>query len=142
MPAYDYKCKKCETVVEIVHPISQDILKEFDCPTCNNKQECSRLISLNHCNVIFKGNGWTVKSSGFGARGYKGKFQDKTRPIGTTVDAPANKREADKQTQRWIDTGGLDGIKPTFDMTNKNDPRRPKTADEMVEKKQIKRNPK
>lgn len=132
MPAYDYQCKKCEQIVEITHSIAQDALKEFECSNCNSKQECSRLISGSVCPPIFTGNGWTVKTSGFGARGYKGKHQDKIRPVGTTVDAPGDKAEADMQFQKHIDSGGLEGIKPTFDTTNKDDPRRPKTAAEQT----------
>lgn len=132
MPSYDYKCKKCNKVVEITHSISQNKLEEFDCPKCNSKQKCERLISGSFCPPVFTGTGWSVKSFGFGARGYKGKKQDQIRPIGTPVDAPADKREADKQFQRFVDTGGLHGIKPTFDTKDRNDPRRPKTAVEKV----------
>ena len=109
-----------------------DALEEIDCPSCKIKQKCERLISENFCEPIFKGTGWAVKNSGFGARGYKGKHQDKIRPVGTPVDAPAHKGEADKQFQKWVDSGGLEGIKPTFDTKDKNDPRRPKTASEMI----------
>ena len=100
---------------------------------CDKKvQKCIRLISQTSP-PVFKGSGWTIKSSGFGARGYKGKHQDKIRPIGTPVDAPANKAEADRQFQTWVDSGGLAGIKPTFDTNDRSDPRRPKTAEEMID---------
>ena len=132
MPAYDYKCKKCNEIVEIIHGISQDKLKEFDCPKCNSKQKCERLISKSINPPVFTGTGWTVKSSGFGARGYKGKHQDMVRPIETSVDAPADKKEADMQFQKHIDSGGLEGIKPTFDTSDRSDPRQPKTAVERV----------
>ena len=68
MPAYDYKCETCGTVKEIYHGIKEDALKEFDCPKCGSKQPCKRLISRNYCPPVFKGNDWTVKSSGFGAK--------------------------------------------------------------------------
>lgn len=134
MPTYDYQCKKCETTVEVTHSIKQDALEEFDCPTCNSKRECKKLISVNCCDPVFKGSGWTVKHSGFGARGYIGKNQDLVRPIGTPVDAPSAKHEADMQFQRHIDSGGLEGIKPAFDLKDKNDPRRPRTGEEVIER--------
>jgi len=81
---------------------------------------------------IFKGNGWTISST---TRGYKGKFTNKIRPRGTPVDAPVNKSEADKQFQQWVDSGGLQGIKPTIDIGDKNNPSRPQTAEEQVDKK-------
>ncbi len=132
MPSYDYKCSECGSLNNVVHSIKEDALKETFCSKCELVKPCNRVISKNSCPPIFNGNGWTVKSSGFGKRGYKGKFQDHVRPIGTPVDAPADKAEADKQFQRYVDSGGLDGIKPTFNMTDKNDPRRPKTAKEVV----------
>lgn len=132
MPSYDYECKECKSVIEFAHSIKEDAWVEFDCPICESKQECKRLMSFNYCNTVFKGNGWTIKTTGFGARGYKGKHQDKLRPTGTTVDAPGHKVEASKQFQRYIDSGGLVGIKPTFNMNDKADPRRPKSAEEMT----------
>ncbi|HUW43952.1 MAG TPA: zinc ribbon domain-containing protein [Bacillota bacterium] len=134
MPAYDYQCLTCGTINEVIHSIKDDALKQNHCPVCENVQPCSRKIVRNLCGVIFKGEGWTMKSSGFGARGYKGKFQDKVRPVGTPVDAPSDKRESDMQFQKYIDSGGLDGIKPTFDFNDKQDPRRPQTAQEQVDK--------
>ncbi len=132
MSVYDYQCKKCEEIAEVEHSIKLDALKEFNCPVCESVQKCKRLISTIS-EPIFKGTGWTVKQTGFGGRGYKGKYKEKIRPVGTPVDAPSDKREADRQFQRNLDTHGLGGIKPTFDFNDKNDPRRPKTAEELVE---------
>jgi len=132
MPTYDYRCKTCGSVFEVVHSIKLDSLKKYKCPKCKKEQPCERQIAPNICPPVFKGGGWTVPSSGWGKRGYKGKHQDQVRPAGTPVDAPADKAEADNQFQNWVDSGGLHGIKPTMNLNDKNNPARPKTAEERV----------
>jgi predicted nucleic acid-binding Zn ribbon protein len=77
--------------------------------------------------TIFKGGGWTVNH---GNRGYTGKFTKKLRDRGTPVDGPNNKPEADQQFQRWVDSGGLQGIKPTVQFDGKA-----QTAEQQVDKK-------
>jgi putative FmdB family regulatory protein len=132
MPAYDYECQTCGSVVEIIHSIKLDAYKNFICPVCESDQPCKRLISFN-CSggFILKGDGWTIKRSGFGKRGYLGKHQDKIRGIGTPVDAPSYKPEADMQFQKWVDSGGLEGIKPTLEFDAKA---KPKTGEQYLEK--------
>ena len=64
-------------------------------------------------------------------RGYKGKFENKLRKAGTPVDAPVNKAESDMQFQKYIDSGGLDGIQPTMDLGTAT----PQTAEQQIDKK-------
>jgi putative FmdB family regulatory protein len=131
MPSYDYECQTCGEVVEISHSIKQDALTEFDCPACGSTQPCKRIVCYNYCKPIFKGDGWTIPTSGYGKRGYKGRFSNLVRDVGTPVDAPNHKVEADRQFQQYIDSGGLQGIKPTFDLSAKA---RPMTGAEMIDK--------
>ncbi|HUS51039.1 MAG TPA: hypothetical protein VMZ91_12800 [Candidatus Paceibacterota bacterium] len=133
MPNYDYLCKKCDTEYNVNHGIKQDAFKKHYCPKCDSVQKCVRLISPNCCSIKFVGDGWTIKESGFGKRGYEGKFGKLIRDKGSPVDAPSNKREADQQFQKFLDSGGLDGIEPTLKEGDKFNSK-PMSAEEMVDK--------
>jgi len=132
MPTYDYRCDVCNEINEVQQSIKDDKLEKTYCKKCGKETGCKRIITYNYCTPIFKGNDWTVKSSGFGKRGYKGKYQNLIRPGGCPVDAPASKIEADKQFQNWVDTGGLHGIKPT--VKSKDDVSRPMSGEERIDK--------
>jgi predicted nucleic acid-binding Zn ribbon protein len=135
MPTYEYEIITTGEIVEVRHGIKEPPLTETRSPKTGDLQPCKRLISVNQAGgFVLKGNGWTVKSSGFGKRGYKGKFQDQIRPSGTPVDAPANKSDADQQFQEWVDSDGLKGIKPSMDLKDKDHPARIKTTEEQLEK--------
>jgi len=134
MPSYDYECKKCKTIYSLSHSIKDDAFEKYKCPKCKSVQKCKRLITFNHAGIKFKGDGWTVPSSGYGKRGYKGKFGNLIRKEGSPVDAPSRKDEADKQFQRWIDTGGLDGIKPDIDLNATDFANKPMTTEEALDK--------
>ena len=136
MPNYDYEIPSTGEVIEVFQSIKDDHLKTLYSPKKKKELPCKRLISYNHAGIVYKGDGWTVKQSGFGKRGYKGKYQDKIRDSGTPVDAPVSKREADMQFQKYIDSGGLQGIKPSFDLSQKA---RPQTAEQMLDKKPVTR---
>ena len=131
MSKYDYECQTCKETYEVIQSMKEDKLKEYECPKCGSVQPCVRLIS-GGCGTHFLGNGWTVNSK---TRGYGGKFGDKIRPVGSPVDAPAVKAEADAQFNRWVESGGLDGIKPSFNINDRNNPARPQTAEQMIDKK-------
>ena len=53
MATYDYACKECKVVVEIVHPMSDE--SEHLCPRCEKAMR--KIISLS--GVVFKGEGWS-----------------------------------------------------------------------------------
>ena len=55
MPTYDYSCRKCNTVREIVHPISED--PEYKCE-CG--EVLKREISYNPTGFVFKGGTLTI----------------------------------------------------------------------------------
>ncbi len=52
MPIYEYKCKKCDKVFEVLQKINSEPLKK--CIYCDGKVE--KLISVS--SFQFKGNGW------------------------------------------------------------------------------------
>ena len=53
MPRYDYKCKACEYVFEVMQKMSDEPLS--DCPQCEG--DLNRLISRNFA-ISFKGSGF------------------------------------------------------------------------------------
>jgi len=119
MPTYTYEIledngKGTEYLIEVVQSMKDDALTEWKDPE-GNIHKVRRVIT-GGVGVIFTGGGWTPNYS---SRGYKGKFSKKIRPIGTPVEHPVHKKEADRQFQQWVDTGGLTGIKPDFEFEGK-----------------------
>lgn len=55
MPLYDYFCEKCESVVEIMHPMEEDIQRLHE----NCDGHLVRLFSAPE--VIYQGKGWAKK---------------------------------------------------------------------------------
>ena len=127
MAKYDYKCKTCKKEYELEQNMSDNKFIKHKCPKCKSVQPCERLIS-GGCATHFVGVDFQTNLKN---RGYKGKFENKLREPGTPVDAPANKTEADKQFQKYIDGGGLDGIKPTMNLGTAT----PQTAEQQIDKK-------
>lgn len=58
MPTYDYECRKCRKVSEVVHGMTEKLKK---CPLCGSRR-VKRLITGAPI-VVFKGGGWTPKLS-------------------------------------------------------------------------------
>jgi len=58
MPTYEYKCKECGNVQEIMHSITATL--EVSCNIC--KSSCQRIFSMN-TNFVLKGGDWP--SQGF-----------------------------------------------------------------------------
>ena len=56
MPTYQYTCKKCDLIVEKIHPMDQS--PELTCPNC--EQPLTKLFGL--AGVAFKGGGWGSSS--------------------------------------------------------------------------------
>ena len=54
MPIYEYKCKKCDTVFDVLQKINSEPVKT--CINCGSKVE--KLISAS--SFQFKGSGWYV----------------------------------------------------------------------------------
>ena len=57
MPVYEFSCKKCEILVEEVHPM-KDAPSEAECP------ECGETIKRHYgsMNFVLKGEGWPGKN--------------------------------------------------------------------------------
>jgi len=53
MPTYDYRCKACGHVFELLHNMSENPAP--DCPKCG--QACERMVS-GGAGLIFKGKGF------------------------------------------------------------------------------------
>jgi putative FmdB family regulatory protein len=53
MPTYEYKCDKCDHVLEVEHSINAT--HKFKCPECGHKS-AQRLISCS--SFTLKGSGW------------------------------------------------------------------------------------
>ena len=76
MPIYEYHCKDCDHVFDVLQKISDDLLTY--CPECG-KPELRKLISAP--NFRLKGKGW-----------YETDFKDKNqRNLAGTSDKPAEK---------------------------------------------------
>lgn len=118
MPTYDYEIVDTGELIEIVHSIHDKAWTEMIHPKTGETCHVKRLVS-GGTGTIFKGDGWTIN---FGNRGYKGKFGKHLRPVGSPVDAPQNKSEADRQFQAWVDSGGLTGIQPTMNFAEGTTP--------------------
>lgn len=54
MPLYEYKCRKCKSVLEVLQKINEPPLKK--CPTCEGPLK--KIISSSA--IQFKGSGWYV----------------------------------------------------------------------------------
>lgn len=76
MPIYEYRCRKCESVVERIQGVGEKPLSK--CPSCGGKLE--RLMSPG---------AFVLKGSGFYATDYAGKGKPGTCPATGGGDAPA-----------------------------------------------------
>ena len=75
MPTYEYKCNKCEEILECFQKITDPPLQ--DCPVCGG--ELKRLIS-GGIGVIFKGSGFYVTDSKSSSKSSKPSSTDKKEP--------------------------------------------------------------
>ena len=75
MPTYEYKCNKCEEILERFQKITAPPLQE--CPVCGG--ELKRLIS-GGIGVIFKGSGFYVTDSKSSSKSSKPSSTDKKEP--------------------------------------------------------------
>lgn len=78
MPIYEYKCKKCGIVFEVIQKFSDALIKK--CEECGGPVE--KLISMSSFHL--KGTGW-----------YKTDYASKPKPK-SEVDADAKPKDSDK----------------------------------------------
>ena len=57
MPTYNYKCLKCEGVIELFQSMNDTPLKRLECKICNKKTNVERII-VGGSGMIFKGSGF------------------------------------------------------------------------------------
>jgi putative FmdB family regulatory protein len=82
VPIYDYVCRKCGHVLEVIHPV--DAAGPRECPVCGG--EMRRAVSAP--SVHFKGSGWAKKDrSSTNSAGTKKDSTDSA--AARTDDAPA-----------------------------------------------------
>lgn len=125
---YYYECKECGYEYEVEQSMKDDRFEKHHCEKCDKVTNCFRVV-YGGTGVIWKGGAPTISTK---TRGYTGKFQNKIRPVGSPVEAPTHKVEADRQFQNWVDSGGLTGVEPTMDLSKT--PIAPQTAEQMVDK--------
>lgn len=137
MPVYEYRCKECGEIYDVRQKMTDDRFEKHMCPKCEDEKPCERLISGGGMFQFGKHGEDLDFQSNKKNRGYRGKYRDMLRPVGTPVDAPAIKSEADRQFQAWVDTGGIAGIQDKVPeiKTKKDDPRRPRSAEEYADRK-------
>ncbi len=81
MPAYDYRCAKCEDVFEVVRPLGETA--DVHCPVCS--VPAKRVFSP--VGVVFKGSGF--HNTDYRAKSSKDSTSEKPAPCG--ADKPASK---------------------------------------------------
>lgn len=87
MPLYEYECKKCSEISEVLQKFSDAPLKK--CPHCGGKVH--KIMSQNAFHL--KGQGWYVTD-------YKGKNSSNATPGEggeNQADKPKKKKKADKK---------------------------------------------
>lgn len=82
MPIYDYVCRSCGHVLEVIHPVEGTGPSE--CPVCGG--EMRRAVSAP--SVHFKGSGWAKKDRS-SAKSTVAKKEGSDSVSASTDDAPA-----------------------------------------------------
>lgn len=90
MPIYEYKCVKCQRVIEVMQKFSDKALTR--CPSCGGR--VSRLIS--NCSFQLKGSGWYVTDYKKGDSGRKDRGKDETKAEVPKSETKDSKTEATK----------------------------------------------
>ena len=129
MPNYDYLIEETGEVVNCFQSIKDEKLTTVMSPKKKKELPCHRIISENLAGIVFQGNGWTINSK---SRGYSGKFSEKLRSVGTPVEAPSHKADADRFLQHQIDNGMLDNVSPSMKFAPGATPM---TGEQMIDKK-------
>ena len=94
MPVYEYRCDKCQRVIEVMQKFSDKPLTR--CPSCAGR--VSRIMS--NCSFQLKGSGWYVTDYKKGDSGLKEK-KDKDKGIDTPKSDPpkTETKETQKETK-------------------------------------------
>jgi len=94
MPIYEYKCDKCQKIVEVMQKFTDKPLSR--CPSCGGR--VSRLIS--NCSFQLKGSGWYVTDYKKGDSGRKDRSKDEKKAEApkseTKAEAPKSEPKANK----------------------------------------------
>lgn len=64
MPNYQYKCKECEHVFDVIHSINED--KDglgLVCENCGSENIFKYLGGYGTATIIFKGTGWVINDT-------------------------------------------------------------------------------
>lgn len=105
MPLYDYRCKECDRVVEVMHGIHES--GPETCETCGGAMR--KLLSTPA--IHFKGSGWAKKdaaaASAKKAKPKAGSSSAATSPTDKSGSDGAKKSGSDKTTSAG------DGAKPS-----------------------------
>ena len=92
MPFYEYQCRACGKLTEVLQKVSDPPLRK--CPACGKSQ----LVKLVSAPVFrLKGGGWyetDFKSDAENKRNLVGEKAEKTEKVETKDDKPADKPEA------------------------------------------------
>ena len=90
MPIYEYKCDKCQRVIEVMQKFSDKPLTR--CPSCVGR--VSRLIS--NCSFQLKGSGWYVTDYKKGDSGWKDGGKDEKKAEVPKSETKESKAEVPK----------------------------------------------
>jgi len=88
MPIYEYKCDKCQKIVEVMQKFTDKPLSR--CPSCGGR--VSRLIS--NCSFQLKGSGWYVTDYKKGDSGWKDRGKDEKK-----AEAPKSEAKESSKTE-------------------------------------------
>ena len=93
MPIYEYRCDKCQRIIEVMQKFSDKPLTR--CPSCAGR--VSRIIS--NCNFQLKGSGWYVTDYKKGDSGWKEK-KDKEKGNGSEAAKSETPKTESKETKK------------------------------------------
>jgi putative FmdB family regulatory protein len=94
MPIYEYKCVKCQRVIEVMQKFSEKALTR--CPSCGGR--VSRLIS--NCSFQLKGSGWYVTDYKKGDSGRKDRGKDETKAEASKSETKAEAPKSDSKESK------------------------------------------
>jgi putative FmdB family regulatory protein len=97
VPIYDYACKACGHLTEVVHGI-HDHGPKF-CPECGAEGTMTKAFALP--TIHFKGSGWAKKDRSASSQPSSAKKDDAAKPASTATDGNSG-----SSTSSDTDSGG------------------------------------